>query len=67
MSFSEDFATSCGGAGMLLHAGQWRDQGARQALHSADYDFNDELLPIGSKLWASFVRDRLQAGNSLND
>ncbi|MGB2167200.1 MAG: amidohydrolase, partial [Candidatus Puniceispirillales bacterium] len=30
-----------------------------QPLHSDDYDFNDDLLGIGTKLWSAIVRDRL--------
>ena len=28
-------------------------------LHLSDYDFNDDLLEIGSKFWVSLVEDRL--------
>ena len=28
-------------------------------LHAPDYDFNDDLLPIGVTFWAQLVRDRL--------
>jgi hippurate hydrolase len=28
-------------------------------LHSDDYDFNDDLLPIGANLWAELVKSRL--------
>ena len=60
MSFSEDFAhfsAALPGCFLLLGNG---DSGAHgQPLHSADYDFNDALLPIGAALWADLVRDRL--------
>lgn len=60
MSFSEDFAhfsAAVPGCFLLLGNG---DSGAHgQPLHSADYDFNDALLPIGAALWADLVRDRL--------
>lgn len=60
MSFSEDFAHFCAavpGCFMLLGNGETGPTG--QPLHSADYDFNDALLPIGAALWAQLVRDRL--------
>lgn len=60
MSFSEDFAHFCvavPGCFMLLGNGETGPHG--QPLHSADYDFNDVLLPIGAALWAQLVRDRL--------
>lgn len=60
MSFSEDFAHFSAvipGCFMLLGNG---DAGLHaQPLHSNDYDFNDDLLPIGIKLWANLVYDRL--------
>ncbi|WP_083100487.1 amidohydrolase [Pseudophaeobacter leonis] len=60
MSFSEDFAhfsAAVPGCFLLLGNG---DTGAHgQPLHSAEYDFNDALLPNGSDLWAELVRDRL--------
>lgn len=60
MSFSEDFAhfsAALPGCFLLLGNG---DSGANgQPLHSADYDFNDALLPIGAAFWADLVRDRL--------
>lgn len=60
MSFSEDFAHFCAavpGCFLLLGNGETGAHG--QPLHSADYDFNDALLPIGAALWADLVRDRL--------
>ena len=60
MSFSEDFAHFCAavpGCFLLLGNGEGGAHG--QPLHSADYDFNDALLPIGAALWADLVRDRL--------
>jgi amidohydrolase len=60
MSFSEDFAHFCvavPGCFMLLGNGETGPHG--QPLHSADYDFNDAILPIGTTLWAQLVRDRL--------
>ncbi|NVO56070.1 amidohydrolase [Rhodobacteraceae bacterium B1Z28] len=60
MSFSEDFAhfsATVPGCFLLLGNGHSGPHG--QPLHSADYDFNDALLPIGSDFWAELVRDRL--------
>jgi len=60
MSFSEDFAHFCAavpGCFLLLGNGETGAHG--QPLHSNDYDFNDELLPIGAKLWTDLVRNRL--------
>ena len=60
MSFSEDFAhfsTAVPGCFLLMGNGQEGPCG--QPLHSNDYDFNDELLPIGAAFWAQLVRDRL--------
>ena len=34
-------------------------------LHSSDYDFNDDLLEIGSKFWVSLVEDRLPQRKNL--
>lgn len=60
MSFSEDFAHFCAAVpGCFLLLGNGEDGPHGQPLHSADYDFNDALLPIGSDLWAELVRDRL--------
>jgi hippurate hydrolase len=60
MSFSEDFAHFSNvipGCFFLLGNGE---TGANsQPLHSANYDFNDDLLPIGVSLWSTLVRDRL--------
>ena len=60
MSFSEDFAHfSRAVPGCLLLIGNGQDGPCGQPLHSADYDFNDDLLPIGADFWAQLVRDRL--------
>ena len=60
MSFSEDFAhfaASVPGCFLLMGNGTEGPNG--QPLHSNDYDFNDDLLPIGVAFWCSLVRDRL--------
>jgi amidohydrolase len=65
MSFSEDFAhfsTAVPGCFLLMGNGQGGPCG--QPLHSNDYDFNDDLLPIGTAFWAQLVRDRLSVCKS---
>ena len=60
MSFSEDFAhfsNAVPGCFFLLGNGKEGKNG--RPLHSSDYDFNDQLLPIGADFWAALVRDRL--------
>ena len=60
MSFSEDFAHFCSAVpGCFLLLGNGTTAPHNQPLHSADYDFNDALLPIGAAFWAQLVRDRL--------
>ncbi|MDG1737070.1 MAG: amidohydrolase [Paracoccaceae bacterium] len=60
MSFSEDFAhfnAAVPGCFLLMGNGETGPNG--QPLHASDYDFNDELLPIGAKFWTELVRHRL--------
>ncbi|MXX88220.1 MAG: amidohydrolase [Boseongicola sp. SB0677_bin_26] len=60
MSFSEDFAhfaAAVPGCFLLLGNGETGAHG--QPLHSDDYDFNDDVLPIGVAFWRQLVRDRL--------
>jgi hippurate hydrolase len=60
MSFSEDFAHfSAAVPGCFLLLGNGEDGSNGQPLHSDDYDFNDDLLPIGVTFWSALVRDRL--------
>ena len=60
MSFSEDFAHfSAAVPGCFLLLGNGENGSHGQPLHSDDYDFNDELLPIGIDFWTGLVRDRL--------
>ncbi len=57
MSFSEDFAHFSNvvpGCFFLLGNGQTGC--ASSPLHSSSYDFNDDLLPIGVKIWSKIVR-----------
>lgn len=42
------------GAYLLLGAGENRPR-----LHTPEYDFNDDLLPIGAAVWERLARDRL--------
>ena len=60
MSFSEDFAHFSNvvpGCFFLLGNGQTGC--VSSPLHSSSYDFNDELLPIGVKIWSRIVRQIL--------
>ena len=60
MSFSEDFAHfSAAVPGAFLMLGNGTDGPHAQPLHSNDYDFNDQILPIGAAFWTELVRDRL--------
>lgn len=58
--FSEDFAhmaTQVHGCYVLM--GNGIDGCHARPLHSADYDFNDEALTIGSSYWATLVEQEL--------
>ncbi|MGO1117950.1 amidohydrolase [Rhodovibrionaceae bacterium A322] len=60
MTFSEDFANFAAVVpGCFLLMGNGTDGSQGRPLHSADYDFNDDLLPIGATLWAELARARL--------
>lgn len=60
MSFSEDFAHFTAAIpGCFLLMGNGTDGPHGQPLHSSDYDFNDDLLPIGAEFWTKLVQDRL--------
>ncbi len=60
MSFSEDFAHfSAAVPGCFLLLGNGEEGSCGQPLHAADYDFNDDLIPIGMNLWHRLVRHRL--------
>jgi len=59
--FSEDFAhmtSSKPGCYVLMGNGEHGSNG--RPLHSADYDFNDDGLVIGSSLWVSLVEQELR-------
>ena len=56
MSFSEDFAHFSNLVpGCFLLLGNGENSPSNFPLHSAFYDFNDELLPIGISLWEKLV------------
>ena len=58
--FSEDFAQMLSvkpGCYMLIGNGTEGSNG--KSLHSADYDFNDDLLVIGSSFWSELVTKQL--------
>lgn len=66
MTFSEDFAHFAAAVpGCFLLMGNGTDGPHGQPLHAADYDFNDDLLPIGAEFWVQLVRDRLPEGKAL--
>ena len=66
MSFSEDFAHfSAVVPGCFMLLGNGTDGPNGRPLHSADYDFNDQLLPIGAAFWTQLVTDRLPKAISL--
>ena len=45
------------GSYILLGAGRGQDD---PTLHQPDYDFNDEILPIGASYWATLAERLLQ-------
>ncbi len=60
MTFSDDFANFAAAVpGCYLLIGNGTEGASGRPLHSADYDFNDAVLPVGARLWAELVRDRL--------
>ena len=60
MSFSEDFAHFSNAVpGCFFLLGNGIDGANNKPLHSSDYDFNDDLLPIGADFWASLARNCL--------
>ena len=59
--FSEDFSImseNTPGCFVLMGNGTKGSQG--RPLHSADYDFNDELLVKGSSYWVELAEQQLQ-------
>ena len=68
MSFSEDFAHFLAAVpGCFLLLGNGQEGPCGQPLHSNDFDFNDDLLPIGAAFWTQLVRDRLPASSDSKD
>ena len=60
MSFSEDFAHFSNVVpGCLFLLGNGQSGRGSDPLHSSSYDFNDNLLPIGVKVWSNLVRKLL--------
>ncbi len=60
MSFSEDFAHfSAAVPGCFLLLGNGTSGAHSQPLHAHNYDFNDALIPIGTKFWTALVYERL--------
>ena len=60
MSFSEDFAHFAAAVpGCFLLLGNGEDGAHGQPLHANDYDFNDDVSPMGVAFWIELVRDRL--------
>ena len=60
--FSEDFAhMAAARPGCYVLMGNGTSGSHSKPLHSADYDFNDELLTIGSSYWVELVEQELQS------
>ena len=60
MSFSEDFAHFTNKVpGCFLLMGNGQDGAHAKPLHASDYDFNDDLLPLGAQFWASLAKQQL--------
>ena len=65
MSFSEDFAHFSNAVpGCFFLFGNGIDGANNKPLHSSDYDFNDDLLPIGADFWTSLAKNRLSTEGS---
>ncbi|MCP4185321.1 MAG: amidohydrolase [Hyphomicrobiales bacterium] len=58
--FSEDFAhMAAARPGCFVLTGNGTEGSNARALHSADYDFNDDALVPGSSFWVSLVEQQL--------
>ena len=58
--FSEDFAhMAAANPGAFVLMGNGTEGNYAQPLHSADYDFNDAALVVGSSFWVSLVEQQL--------
>jgi hippurate hydrolase len=56
----EDFAfmlNALPGSYILLGSGQ-----SATPLHSAEYDFNDDILPLGASYWVTLAEQSLRSG-----
>ena len=59
--FSEDFSImSNAKPGCFILMGNGIDGSSGRPLHAADYDFNDELLVIGSSYWTELAEQQLK-------
>lgn len=59
--FSEDFAhMAAAKPGCYVLMGNGTSGSHSRPLHSADYDFNDELLSVGSSYWVELVEQELR-------
>ena len=59
--FSEDFAMmSSEKSGCFVLMGNGKQGSNGRPLHASDYDFNDELLVIGSSYWSDLVEQQLK-------
>jgi metal-dependent amidase/aminoacylase/carboxypeptidase family protein len=45
--------------GCFVRVGQARPNSENTPVHNPKYDFNDEILPLGSSLWANLVEQEL--------
>ena len=60
--FSEDFAHMAKARpGCFVLMGNGTEGANARPLHSADYDFSDDALTIGSSFWAALVEQQLPA------
>ena len=60
--FSEDFSQmTMVKPGCYILIGNGTEGAHGQSLHSSNYDFNDELLVIGSSYWSELVYQRLSS------
>ena len=65
MSFSEDFAHFSNALpGCFFLLGNGIDGANNKPLHSSNYDFNDDLLPIGADFWTNLAKNRLATEES---
>lgn len=64
MNFSEDFAHFSNEVpGCFFLMGNGLDGPHAKPLHASDYDFNDDLLPIGAAFWAELAKQQLPNTN----